>query len=71
MGLSNIRTRVAAYNGNLLIDSKAGVGTEINYNKIRLHNSKKDYTFVAALRNLWREKVWLANVASSLFTIKD
>ena len=30
MGLNNIRTRVAAYNGNLLVDSKAGTGTEIN-----------------------------------------
>ena len=30
MGLTNIRTRVAAYNGILLIDSKPEVGTEIN-----------------------------------------
>ena len=30
MGLNNIRTRVAAYNGNLMIDSKEGVGTEVN-----------------------------------------
>ena len=30
MGLANIRTRVAAYNGNLLVDSKEGVGTEVN-----------------------------------------
>ena len=30
MGLSNIRTRVAAYNGNLQMDSKEGVGTEVN-----------------------------------------
>jgi signal transduction histidine kinase len=30
MGLSNIRIRVAAYNGSLLIDSKAGTGTEVN-----------------------------------------
>jgi len=30
MGLANIRSRVAAYNGNLLVDSKIGVGTEIN-----------------------------------------
>ena len=30
MGLANIRNRVAAYNGNLLIDSTAGVGTEVN-----------------------------------------
>jgi len=30
MGLENIRTRVAAYNGNLLVDSKPGIGTEIN-----------------------------------------
>jgi len=37
MGLSNIRTRVATYNGNLLIDSKAGIGTEINV-KLRITN---------------------------------
>jgi signal transduction histidine kinase len=30
MGLANIRARVAACNGNLMIDSKKGVGTEIN-----------------------------------------
>ena len=30
MGLTNIRTRVAAYNGILLIDSQLGVGTEVN-----------------------------------------
>ncbi|MCL2097866.1 MAG: sensor histidine kinase [Bacteroidales bacterium] len=30
MGLSNIRARVAAYNGNVLVDSKTGVGTEVN-----------------------------------------
>jgi signal transduction histidine kinase len=30
MGLANIRARVAAYNGNLFIDSKPEVGTEIN-----------------------------------------
>ena len=30
MGLANIRARVAAYNGNLFVDSKSGVGTEIN-----------------------------------------
>jgi signal transduction histidine kinase len=29
MGLDNIRTRVAAYKGELQIDSKIGVGTEI------------------------------------------
>ena len=37
MGLSNIRTRVAAYNGNLLIDSKVGVGTEVNV-ELRITN---------------------------------
>ena len=35
MGLANIRTRVAACNGNLLIDSKAGTGTEI-YVQLRI-----------------------------------
>ena len=30
VGLKNIRTRVAAYNGNLMIDSKMEVGTEVN-----------------------------------------
>ena len=30
MGLANIRTRVAAYNGILLVDSQEGVGTEVN-----------------------------------------
>jgi len=30
MGLANIRNRVDAYNGNLLIDTKTGVGTEVN-----------------------------------------
>jgi signal transduction histidine kinase len=30
MGLQNIRTRVAAYNGSLLLDSQVGVGTEVN-----------------------------------------
>ena len=30
MGLANIRARVAAYNGNLIIDSNVGVGTEVN-----------------------------------------
>jgi len=30
MGLSNIRTRVTAYNGILNVDSKSGVGTEIS-----------------------------------------
>jgi signal transduction histidine kinase len=29
-GLTNIRTRVAAYNGNLMVDTKPGAGTEIN-----------------------------------------
>jgi len=37
MGLANIRTRVTAYNGNLLIDSKTGVGTEINV-ELRINN---------------------------------
>jgi len=37
MGLSNIYARVAAYNGNLLIDSKAGVGTEVNV-ELRITN---------------------------------
>ena len=30
MGLANIRTRVAAYNGNLMMDSQPGVGTEVS-----------------------------------------
>jgi len=30
IGLQNIRTRITAYNGNLLVDSRAGEGTEIN-----------------------------------------
>jgi len=30
IGLSNIRTRVAACNGTLLLDSKPGIGTEVN-----------------------------------------
>ena len=30
MGLANIRTRVAAYDGSLLEDSKVGVGTEVS-----------------------------------------
>jgi signal transduction histidine kinase len=30
MGLTNIRNRVAACNGNLLIDSKPGTGTEVS-----------------------------------------
>jgi signal transduction histidine kinase len=29
MGLANIRSRVTAYNGHLVIDSKTGIGTEI------------------------------------------
>jgi len=37
MGLSNIRTRVAAYNGTLLIDAEVGVGTEINV-ELRITN---------------------------------
>jgi signal transduction histidine kinase len=30
MGLTNIRTRVASFGGNMQIDSKAGEGTEVN-----------------------------------------
>jgi signal transduction histidine kinase len=30
MGINNIRTRVAAFNGNLMIDSKPGFGTEVH-----------------------------------------
>ena len=30
MGLKNVRTRVAAYNGHILIDSKNEIGTEVN-----------------------------------------
>ena len=30
MGLANILTRIEAYNGNLLVDSTPGVGTEVN-----------------------------------------
>ena len=30
MGLANIRTRVAAYNGSLMVDSTPNVGTEVN-----------------------------------------
>ncbi|MDR1980698.1 MAG: hypothetical protein LBQ39_03630, partial [Tannerellaceae bacterium] len=37
MGLQNIRTRVAAYNGNLLIDSKVDEGTEVNI-ELRIEN---------------------------------
>jgi signal transduction histidine kinase len=37
MGLANIRTRIAAYNGNLLIDSQPDVGTEINV-ELRIEN---------------------------------
>jgi signal transduction histidine kinase len=29
-GLANIRTRVASYNGSMVVDSKSGTGTEIN-----------------------------------------
>ncbi len=40
MGLPNIRTRVAAYSGNLMIDSKKGVGTEITIElKIEDHDT--------------------------------
>jgi len=37
VGLRNIRTRVAAYNGIMNIDSKAGEGTEINV-ELRIEN---------------------------------
>ncbi|MCL2097863.1 MAG: tetratricopeptide repeat protein [Bacteroidales bacterium] len=37
MGLSNIRTRVAAYKGNLLVDAKPEVGTEVNV-ELRIEN---------------------------------
>jgi signal transduction histidine kinase len=30
MGLANIRTRVAAFNGNLTVDAKPGMGTEVH-----------------------------------------
>ena len=30
MGLSNIRNRVAAFNGNLMVDARMGVGTELS-----------------------------------------
>ena len=30
MGLSNIRNRVAAFNGNLMVDAQIGVGTEVS-----------------------------------------
>jgi signal transduction histidine kinase len=30
MGLANIHTRVAAFNGNLMIDAKLGIGTEVH-----------------------------------------
>ena len=30
VGLNNVRNRVAAYNGNLMVDSKPEVGTEVN-----------------------------------------
>jgi len=36
-GLRNIRTRVAAYNGIINIDSKAGEGTEVNV-ELRIKN---------------------------------
>ena len=37
MGLNNIHTRVAAYNGSLMVDSKSGVGTEVNV-ELRIGN---------------------------------
>jgi signal transduction histidine kinase len=37
MGLQNIRTRIAAYNGNLFIDSRIGEGTEVN-GELRIEN---------------------------------
>ena len=30
MGLSNIRNRVAAFNGNLMVDARMGLGTEVS-----------------------------------------
>ena len=37
MGLNNIRNRVAAYGGNIMVDSEKGVGTEINV-ELRVEN---------------------------------
>ena len=37
MGLANIRTRVAAYNGTFWVDSQAGIGTEANV-ELRVNN---------------------------------
>ncbi|MCL2167762.1 MAG: sensor histidine kinase [Lentimicrobiaceae bacterium] len=37
-GLQNIRTRMAAYNGTLLVDSKAGEGTEVS-GELKVRNS--------------------------------
>ena len=39
MGLQNIRTRITAYNGRLLMDSKIGEGTEINV-ELKIENDK-------------------------------
>ncbi len=38
MGLSNIRNRVAAYNGSIMVDSKPGKGTEISI-EMKIDNS--------------------------------
>ena len=38
MGLANILTRIEAYNGNLLVDSTPGVGTEVNVELKLIHN---------------------------------
>jgi len=37
MGMQNIRNRVAAYNGNIYIDSRLGEGTEVNV-ELRIEN---------------------------------
>ena len=41
IGLQNIRTRIASYNGMLDIDSKVGEGTEIN-GELRFHKTVKE-----------------------------
>ena len=41
MGLQNIRTRVASYNGILDIDSKKGEGTEVNV-ELRIENDRQN-----------------------------
>ena len=40
MGLQSIRTRVASFGGNIQIDSKAGVGTEVNV-ELRIENGNE------------------------------